>query len=338
MVFEKKDSSKFAINKNMRYFDEEAVQKSFWLRLKKNLLEFQKNVHEWGMRRITLMMVPHSGKDAWNFHISYYLMSFVALVAGITAVSAMYTIVRHQQSARNQIRLANENDALEKKYGSVSQTVEQLSQHFTQFRLDIGAMANTSKDNVEEINLNDPELSMEVGKRTPKEIIQLQRLEKELDVTKEKFTRIATLVKENSKILKEIPSLYPVAVRARHTSRFGVRRNPFDNRGYEGHDGLDMATFPGTPIYATADGIITRRGVSGGYGNLLEIDHKYGFRTRYGHMQSFASQAIQGAKVKQGQVIGYVGATGRVTGYHLHYEVLIGGVRTDPEAFVMMLK
>ncbi|MGL5722040.1 MAG: M23 family metallopeptidase [Brevinema sp.] len=338
MVFQKKDSSKYVLNKNMRYFDQEAIQKNGWLRLKKNALEFRKKLHEWGLQRITLMLVPHSGRDAWNFHISYYMMSFVALVAGITTVSALFTIVQHQQSARNQIRLIVENDVLEKKYDTVSQTVDNLSQYFSQFRLEIGGMTPATKDDQPEISLNDPELVISSQKGEPKEIAQLQRLEKELDVTKQKFARIAALVKENEKVLKEIPSIYPVATRARHTSKFGVRRNPFDNRGYEGHDGLDMATFPGTPIYAAADGVIVRRGVSGGYGNLLEIDHKYGFRTRYGHMQSFGAQAVQGATVKQGQIIGYVGATGRVTGYHLHYEVLVGGSRVDPEPFVLMLK
>lgn len=338
MIFKKKESSNHTLSQDLRFFDEQKVRKSVWLRIKRFFISIKKQIHDMGIRRLSIIVVPHAGKSTWNLQISNYIMFFLGIVFTVVMLSTMYVIANHQQSARNQVRLVVENSALEKKIGNVSQTVDSLSEYFSQFRLEVNSIINSSKDNIDSISLNDPELSVQSTSDTPREIIQLQRLQKELDVTKEKIFRVGNFMQEYERLLREIPSKYPVATRARITSRFGVRRNPFDGRGLEGHEGMDFATLPGTPIYAAADGVVTKRGVFGGYGNLLEIEHRYGFKTRYGHMQGFAAQIYQGARVKQGQVIGYVGATGRVTGYHLHYEVWIGNNRTDPEPYAMMLR
>ncbi|SFB68642.1 Murein DD-endopeptidase MepM and murein hydrolase activator NlpD, contain LysM domain [Brevinema andersonii] len=338
MIFKKKESSNYILSQDLRFFDEQQVRKNLWLRIKRFFISIKKQIHDMGIRRLSIIVVPHTGKSTWNLQISNYIMFFLGIVFTVVMLSTMYVIANHQQSARNQVRLVVENSALEKKIGNVSQTVDSLSEYFSQFRLEVNSIINSSKDNIDSISLNDPELSVQNTSDTPREIVQLQRLQKELDVTKEKIFRVGNFMQEYERLLREIPSKYPVATRARITSRFGVRRNPFDGRGFEGHEGMDFATLPGTPIYAAADGVVTKRGVFGGYGNLLEIEHRYGFKTRYGHMQGFAAQVYQGVRVKQGQVIGYVGATGRVTGYHLHYEVWIGNNRTDPEPYAMMLR
>jgi murein DD-endopeptidase MepM/ murein hydrolase activator NlpD len=99
---------------------------------------------------------------------------------------------------------------------------------------------------------------------------------------------------------------------------------------WRAHRGVDYAANSGTPVQATADGRITVRGVSGGYGNLVEIQHANGFRTRYGHLRGFAAGLRVGSTVRQGDVIGYVGMTGLATGPHLHYEMLKNGTQIDP--------
>jgi murein DD-endopeptidase MepM/ murein hydrolase activator NlpD len=96
------------------------------------------------------------------------------------------------------------------------------------------------------------------------------------------------------------------------------------------HRGVDYAANSGTPVQATADGRIVARGVSGGYGNLVEIQHANGFRTRYGHLRGFAAGQRVGSTIRQGEVIGYVGMTGLATGPHLHYEMLRNGTQVDP--------
>ncbi len=119
---------------------------------------------------------------------------------------------------------------------------------------------------------------------------------------------------------------------ARISSRFSAgRRHPILNT-IRAHRGVDYAASSGTPIKATADGVITRRGPNGGLGNAIEIRHANGFVTRYGHMSRFASGLSVGSRVRQEQVIGYVGMTGLATGPHLHYEMIRNGRHVDPLA------
>jgi murein DD-endopeptidase MepM/ murein hydrolase activator NlpD len=96
------------------------------------------------------------------------------------------------------------------------------------------------------------------------------------------------------------------------------------------HRGIDYAADSGTPIMATADGVVTQRGPNGQLGNSVEIRHPNGFVTRYGHMSGFRRGINVGTRVHQGDVIGYVGMTGLATGPHLHYDMLRHGNRMDP--------
>lgn len=127
-----------------------------------------------------------------------------------------------------------------------------------------------------------------------------------------------------------IPSVQPVQ-HLTFTSNFGVRSDPF--RGTAAmHAGVDIPGPTGTPIYATADGVVNHAGRQGGYGNLVEVNHGKGITTRYGHL----SKIIVGdnARVRRGQIIGLMGSTGRSTGPHLHYEVRIDGAAVNPVPFL----
>ncbi|QNN65207.1 M23 family metallopeptidase [Sphingomonas rhizophila] len=128
-----------------------------------------------------------------------------------------------------------------------------------------------------------------------------------------------------------VPSEKPVRS-AEFTSGYGVRSDPFKGRAAM-HAGIDLAGPLGTPIYATADGVVSTAGYnSGGYGNLIKVDHGKGIETRYGHLSSMAVQA--GQRVTRGQLIGRMGSTGRSTGSHLHYEVRIDGRAVNPIPFM----
>lgn len=116
---------------------------------------------------------------------------------------------------------------------------------------------------------------------------------------------------------------------ARLSSSFGMRKHPV--LGYSKmHTGVDFAAPRGTPIYAAGDGVVTRASWFSGYGNYVEIRHSNGYATAYGHMSGYAKGLRAGARVKQGQVIGYVGTTGRSTGPHLHYEVHLRDRKINP--------
>jgi len=115
--------------------------------------------------------------------------------------------------------------------------------------------------------------------------------------------------------------------RYRMTSGFGYRRDPFGGGG-EFHPGVDLAASAGSPVRATADGVVGRAGWNGGYGQMVALEQGNGIETRYGHMSQLA--VVPGQQVRRGEVIGYVGSTGRSTGAHLHYEVRVNGRPVDP--------
>ncbi len=116
---------------------------------------------------------------------------------------------------------------------------------------------------------------------------------------------------------------------ARLSSGFGKRRHPI--LGYNKmHRGVDFAALRGTPIYAAGNGVVVTSGRNGAYGKYVNIRHNSRYSTAYAHMRRIHKSARRGKRVKQGQIIGYVGTTGRSTGPHLHYEILVGGRRTNP--------
>jgi murein DD-endopeptidase MepM/ murein hydrolase activator NlpD len=115
----------------------------------------------------------------------------------------------------------------------------------------------------------------------------------------------------------------------RISSTFGGRLHPILGV-WKQHKGTDYAASLGTPVRAIGDGVVVRAGWGNGYGNVLEIRHRNGFVTRYGHLRGFASGVHSGSRVTIGQTVAYVGATGFATGPHLHFEVLVGGAQRDP--------
>jgi len=123
--------------------------------------------------------------------------------------------------------------------------------------------------------------------------------------------------------------LKPLAFR-RISSRFTAGRFHPVLKTWRAHRGVDYAADTGTEIMATSDGVVIQRGPNGGLGNAVEIRHPNGFVTRYGHLSRFRSGVVVGTRVRQGDIIGYVGMTGLATGPHLHYEMLRGGRHMDP--------
>jgi murein DD-endopeptidase MepM/ murein hydrolase activator NlpD len=124
-----------------------------------------------------------------------------------------------------------------------------------------------------------------------------------------------------------IPSLIPITTSRAMSSSFGLRVHPVLG-GMRMHKGIDLPASTGTPIHATADGIVGKADWFGGYGLCVELAHGANMETRYGHMSRIA--VAEGQSVRKGDVIGYVGSTGRSTGAHLHYEVRIAGQAVNP--------
>lgn len=136
---------------------------------------------------------------------------------------------------------------------------------------------------------------------------------------------VKSTVESQQALARATPSIWPLA--GWLSSGYGNRRDPFDGTA-DFHPGLDIAAAKGTPIRATADGVVTSAAFNGNYGNAVLIEHSSWISTRYGHLSRFAVRA--GQEVRRGEVIGYVGATGRATAAHLHYEILLNGQAINP--------
>lgn len=151
-------------------------------------------------------------------------------------------------------------------------------------------------------------------------------LDPELEKLRESLEQTKTDVAKAQAALRKTPTIWPTDNR-RITSLFGVRKDPFTGRA-RFHAGVDIAGSTGDPIYATADGVVVHSERDSAEGNNITIDHGNGIRTRYMHMSKLIAEV--GDKVSKGDVIGELGSTGRSTGPHIHYEVLVAGDQSDP--------
>ncbi len=161
----------------------------------------------------------------------------------------------------------------------------------------------------------------------------LNLLNSRVKVQNDSYKQIDELIKNKAQLLSHTPAIQPVSNKDlnRIASGFGYRIDPV-YKTVKMHAGLDFAAPQGTPIYATADGTVSIAGNKGnGYGNHVIINHGYGYQTLYGHMVKVKSN--QGQKVSRGEVIGWVGSTGKSTGPHCHYEVHKNGNKIDPVYF-----
>jgi murein DD-endopeptidase MepM/ murein hydrolase activator NlpD len=159
---------------------------------------------------------------------------------------------------------------------------------------------------------------------------KVDKLRRKLYMESKSQDELVKLADNKEKLYAAIPAIQPISNKqlVALASGFGFRTHPI-YKVRKMHSGIDFAASIGTPIYATADGKVVTVDVKfSGYGKLVEIDHGFGYRTRYAHMHDFAVRA--GQHVKRGDLIGYVGNTGLSTAPHLHYEVLINGAQVDP--------
>lgn len=158
----------------------------------------------------------------------------------------------------------------------------------------------------------------------------VDNLRRKIYIESKSQDEVVELAESKEKLFAAIPAIQPVANKQliALASGFGMRIHPV-YKVKKMHTGIDFAASIGTPIYATADGVVDRLDVSfSGYGKMIEIDHGFGYRTRYAHMHGFAVR--QGQRVKRGDLIGYVGDTGLSTAPHLHYEVFVNGIHANP--------
>ena len=263
-----------------------------------------------------------------------------SIVTAFIIVSVAY---RFFPSANEQ-RLMTENDALEDNYKVLDEKVTKLQKQLTElekrdnevYRTIFEATPLPDSARAKELQqLQELQLVLQMNKTdlTNSIVQNIGNLQARLNRQEKSYSEIAGFIKNKEQLLAATPAIQPVSNKnlSRVASGFGYRVDPV-YKTVKFHGGLDFAAPQGTPIYATAAGVVKVAGNLGnGYGNHVVINHGYGYETLYGHM--FRVNVRPGKAVKRGEIIGYVGSTGKSTGPHVHYEVHKNGRPLDPVYF-----
>lgn len=162
--------------------------------------------------------------------------------------------------------------------------------------------------------------------------VLFSQIELKMNTLNTNFTKVYEVMDQNVKKWERVPTIWPTEGWV--SSGFGWRESPF-NGAQEYHTGLDISNLPDTPIVATANGFISFAGTRSVYGIIVIIEHGYGYETRYGHLAKIHPSIKTGINVKKGQVIGFMGSTGKSTGVHLHYEVVRNGQPDNPAKYLL---
>jgi len=296
--------------------------------------------HSYFKKKLTFMIVPHDGGKPFQvkttlFFIHFMVLLLVAIVAW--AGTLIWKDVNYQmaQAAQQKFK-ANMQDVLNE-LETNRVLINQMAQVDTKFRkllklndrkkvFEMEGMGGPTEEDSNQFS----ELLKEKNDQLMEKVGNtLKSVNQEASDQEASFKQISVFLDKQRSILAATPSIWPV--KGWITSGFGKRASPLT--GEPGvHKGVDIANEIGTPIRVTADGIVTYAGWETGYGRGVVVEHGYGYSTRYGHCSRI--EISVGQEVKRGQIIGYVGSTGRSTGSHCHYEVRIHGIPVDPVKYL----
>jgi murein DD-endopeptidase MepM/ murein hydrolase activator NlpD len=284
-------------------------------------------------RYSTIIFVPHARAKFRKLKVSHrFLFSILSLVTSSLCLSTFFSVQYFTSLTQTHelSKLRNENRELQSANEQFSKSVESLRTqlHTVEDRtrklaiiagittLDESSQGGTG--GLRNDDNNNPYRD-DVDKMT----FRSHRLQNDLNVVEQKFVA-------QSQLLSSTPSIAPV--RGILTDGFGGRSDPFTGEPGQ-HNAVDISSAVGQAVRAPADGIVVKAEWANGYGNVIYISHGYGYSTRYGHLSSYAVRP--GSRVKRGDIIGYVGSTGRSTGPHLHYEVRINNQPVNPLAYIL---
>ena len=292
-------------------------------------------------KKTTFMLIPHDGGKPLQIKANLFVIHLALLALGALVSWAAMTVtkdVNYQMAQADDQRLKDNMRQIMGELEANRSLLSQMSNVDSQFRklLKLGnrkevvAEFNGMGGPTEEDSARSSQLLQEKNDQLMDNVNAGLKMTNEQAAQQEaSFKEISLYLDKQRSILAATPSLWPV--KGWITSGFGKRASPLTGEPGR-HMGVDIANEVDTPIRATADGIVTYAGWEAGYGRLVAIEHGYGFSTRYGHCARIEVKV--GDEVQRGQVIGYMGSTGRSTGSHVHYEVRIHGMPVDPEKYL----
>mgnify|MGYP001384024321 CR=1 FL=1 len=296
-------------------------------------------------RYFTIMIVPHTEESTYSIRLPLFvvqlLVAFSALcLAGLLIL--VYSYMNALNDAREVQALRKINQVQQDEINTFAFETQKLIEQMGQIEILADLVAEKLGISLEEEEGGEDEDTSSTGEGGGESRLYASRsgerrvldravanIEVLQQLIPEKAESMELLEVEVDKFVRRLaatPSIWPAS--GSITSGFGMRRSPFNRAVMKYHSGIDIAGAYGSPIYATADGTVVSAGYQGGYGNMVLINHGYGFETCYAHMSRIAVSS--GQWVKRGQVIGYMGQTGLATGTHVHYEVRVNGVAVNP--------
>jgi len=294
-----------------------------------------------GKHKFTVMLIPHSERRIFNFQVNVFtLILFLLLICGMGigffALSTRYTSTEQVLSNRTQkLQAAQANlELVREEVAELQRAARKFQGSLTTTLETLGiSLPKQSSPDIQQGDLSSF-LSMNgADDASLREINQIKTIRSVLESSIDPLKELKNVLSNQKDLLLDIPTLWPVkGVRGRITQRFGPAIHPFTGQWYL-HKGIDIAFGYNIPIVSTARGKVVSIDYEPlGFGNYVIIRHKYGFYTRYAHLQRIL--VSRGQDVSQGQVIGTMGNTGLSTGPHLHYEVRIGAEVVDPEKYL----
>ena len=295
------------------------------------------------MKKLSLMLITGSREELHQFQLSYVFLIGSAVFIGLVLIANVFLTVSFFKARAdyNEIaRLEAENEMLATKYDELRGQIVDANavyEDLIQKEIVIRNIFNLPEISMDQrgLGIGGPDgrsheqftRAVEMAHSTEKDVDALTRL---AAFEKEKYEEVYSTLAEKKSLLDHTPSIMPA--RGYMTRGFGMKSDPFT--GYKRfHAGIDIGNKIGTPIYAAADGVVRYTGRMGDLGKLIDIDHGYGYRTRYGHLSNIKIK--KGQKVRRGDLIGLMGSTGYSTGSHLHYEVMIKGKQVNPLEYIL---
>ncbi len=295
-----------------------------------------------GKEKLTVMLIPHSEKKIFNFQISIFTISFLIVVLAGIVVTFFISTSRYTLTKKEMVELQNEQEGSINSMNLFKEEISVLNNSVMEYKNNIKdiikLLGASQSENI--FGLGGPETEIKniteiIGLRNKgdyrSELETIKRINADINASTKVLQNFTKFLAAREEIIQKIPNNWPIIGGGYITSPFGMRRSPFTGN-WAMHQGVDMSWWPGAPIRASADGVVVFSGMKGGYGRTIQIQHEYGFQTLYGHLSSIT--AYEGKQVKKGEIIGFLGRSGRSTGFHLHYEVRIGTKAVDPMIFM----
>jgi len=304
---------------------------------KNKIKEFWRRFNEKGRERITIMFIPHSEKRIMNFHISIFAIASISIFITITVIITSILIINHSSTVKEISILKRDGSDSKIQIKIYKEEINKLYEIFQKFKPELTYLYSLTPDsNIDLLwakggeNNPNPMTGADGELNVPSlELLNIQEVKHELETTKDVVGKIKSFLNYRKKIIENTPSIWPVE--GYIVSRYGYRNSPYSFET-EFHQGIDIETFPGSEIKATAPGNVSEIRWDPSLGLTVSIRHKYGFITSYSHCQRISVEV--GQKVLKGEVIGYAGKTGKTTEYICFYQVKIGTEFVDPMPYL----